>query len=64
VTTGYNLREGAAEITARLLREPANWPSQAEGSQILASRFARAELARRQIRPFLVRYESRVSVAA
>jgi hypothetical protein len=42
VTTGYNVREGAAIIVARLLRDPENWPSQQEGSEELRKRLARA----------------------
>lgn len=43
--TGYDLREGAELIVARLLRDPANWPSQQEGSEILRVRIARARRA-------------------
>jgi hypothetical protein len=45
MTTGYNVREGAALIVARLLRDPANWPSQQEGAQLLRARIARARRA-------------------
>ena len=42
MTTGYNIREGAEIITARLLRDPSNWPSIAEDSEILRKHIARA----------------------
>jgi hypothetical protein len=61
MTTGYNIREGAAEITARVLRNPDNWPSVTEGSKILASRFARVQIARRGCAPYLRRYETRAA---
>ena len=63
--TGYEIRAGAEELAARVLRDPDNWPSQQAGSEELRKRIAladRARLAKRQIAPFLVRYD--VSVAA
>jgi hypothetical protein len=64
VDTGYRVREGAELIVARLLRDPANWPSQQEGSEALRLRIAwanRARVTRRQIDPFLTRYDVRVA---
>ena len=45
MTTGYEIREGAALIVARLLRDPENWPSQQEGSDLLRQRIAWARRA-------------------
>ena len=62
--TGYELREGSALILARLLRDPSNWPSIAEDSEILRKHIAlarRCGFERRRLRPFLARYERRAA---
>ena len=64
MTTGYNIREGAAILTARVLRDPSNWPSVAEDSEILRKHIAlarRCGFERGRLRPFLARYERRAA---
>jgi len=58
IRTGYELREGSALIVARLLRDPVNWPSIAEDSEILRKRIAlarRCSFEKRRLAPQLER---------
>jgi len=50
---------GSALILAKLLRDPANWPSIAADSELLRQRIAlgrRCSFERRRLQPFLARY--------